>query len=289
MSGSFTFDHAVIIVHDLETAIANYKALGFTTINGGEHADGRSHNALIVFMDGSYLELFAPTRRRTMRWLSLLGKVNLLDGFLSGYPAIATRFMRNVAIGEGLADYALLSQNIQKDSDSVRNRGLHVDGPFPGGRSLPDGRKLAWNFALPTGDGLPFLLADETIRPLRVPDIVENTTHENGVTGVAGVVVAVRNIDEHLRQYTALLGVGPSDVGSPIPDVRIADFTLDNTTVTLMQPTGIEGLLREHLSYRGESPYALRLHTGVSGQVKLLDLEQTHGARLELCGTGNCP
>ncbi len=282
MSGSFTFDHAVIIVHDLEAAMANYRKLGFTTIYGGEHADGKSHNALIVFMDGSYLELFAPTRIRTMRWLSLLEKVNLLDGLLSGYPAITARFMRNVAIGEGLADYALLSKNIQNDSDGVRNRGLHVDGPFPGGRSRPDGRKLAWKFVIPSGKGMPFFLADETIRPLRVPDIAENTKHENGVTGVAGVVVVVRNINEHLRQYTALLGMGPSDVGSPIPDVQIADFTLDNTTLTLMQPTGIEGLLREHLSYRGESPYALRLHTGVSGKAQLLDLEQAHSARLEL-------
>ena len=52
-------DHIVILVHDLEAAVRDYTALGFTVVPGGEHADGRSRNALIAFADGSYLELIA--------------------------------------------------------------------------------------------------------------------------------------------------------------------------------------------------------------------------------------
>ena len=52
-------DHIVILVTDLQTAIDDYRALGFTVTFGGEHADGNTHNALVPFADGSYFELIA--------------------------------------------------------------------------------------------------------------------------------------------------------------------------------------------------------------------------------------
>ncbi len=55
------FDHFVIAVHDLAKTAADYRALGFKVIDGGEHADGKSRNALIAFRDGVYLELIAFT------------------------------------------------------------------------------------------------------------------------------------------------------------------------------------------------------------------------------------
>ena len=51
-------DHLVVVVPDLDTAIANYTALGFTVVPGGRHPIG-SHNALIAFEDGAYIELLA--------------------------------------------------------------------------------------------------------------------------------------------------------------------------------------------------------------------------------------
>src|SRR5699024_1194283 len=54
-----SIDHIVILVHDLEATVRDYGALGFTVVPGGEHADGRSRNALVAFSDGSYLELIA--------------------------------------------------------------------------------------------------------------------------------------------------------------------------------------------------------------------------------------
>ena len=56
---SLQLDHLVILVRDLESAIADYTALGFTVQRGGTHADGATHNALVGFADGSYLELIA--------------------------------------------------------------------------------------------------------------------------------------------------------------------------------------------------------------------------------------
>ena len=61
-----SIDHIVILVRNLEEAIADYTALGFTVTPGGVHADGATHNALVPFDDGSYLELIAFTVREVV-------------------------------------------------------------------------------------------------------------------------------------------------------------------------------------------------------------------------------
>src|SRR3990170_2591942 len=55
------FDHAILAVQDLQATRADFHELGFTSIYGGRHRGGLTHNALIAFADGSYLELMAPT------------------------------------------------------------------------------------------------------------------------------------------------------------------------------------------------------------------------------------
>ena len=70
-------DHAVIAVADLAAAMADYEALGFTVRFGGEHPGRRTHNALIYFADGSYLELIAerlelpPTDDERENWIRM--------------------------------------------------------------------------------------------------------------------------------------------------------------------------------------------------------------------------
>ena len=51
-------DHIVIAVPDLDVARKSYEALGFTVVPGGRHPVG-THNALIAFADGAYVELIA--------------------------------------------------------------------------------------------------------------------------------------------------------------------------------------------------------------------------------------
>ena len=79
-------DHIVIAVADLDRAMVDYRALGFQVLPGGQHPGRTSHNALVVFADGAYLELIA--------WRA---------------PAPEERWYRTLsAHGEGLVDYALL-------------------------------------------------------------------------------------------------------------------------------------------------------------------------------------
>jgi hypothetical protein len=215
----FRFDHAVLLVSDLVAAAADFARLGFTVAPGGEHAGGASHNALIVFADGGYLELIAfrhvpPPAERT--------------GF-------QRRFLRFGAGHEGLVDFALLPPDLDRALERARRGGIEIDGPIDGGRVRPDGERIAWRLAVPEGVDLPFLCADVTPRALRVPADTELRTHANGASGVAAVEVGVRDLHASIARNRALFGMDE----------------LSGTTIVL-RPASADGLQR--LRLRGADP-----------------------------------
>src|SRR5689334_16707634 len=185
-------DHIVILVSDLAAAVADYITLGFTVTPGGEHTGGATHNALVIFADDTYLELIA---------------------FKRADPG--HRWWPHVAAGEGLIDFALLPGAIEQDIADARARGLAVEGPTPGGRLRPDGQQVAWQLGSPPTLDLLFLCGDVTPRELRVP-LGAARQHANGVTGVAGLSVAVTELPASVERYRALLGRGPVE-GLPAP------------------------------------------------------------------------
>src|SRR5438045_2309113 len=179
-------DHVVILVNDLEAASADYAGLGFTVIPGGEHADGTTHNALIAFADGAYLELIAFRR-----------------------PAPDGHIFRPAEEGwEGIVAFALLPSNIRDVIEAARDRGLEIEGPREGGRVRPDGQRVSWEIGRPDAHDLPFLCADVTPRDLRVPGGAARQ-HPNGVVGITGVCVAVSHLAASVERYRALLGAEP--------------------------------------------------------------------------------
>lgn len=262
---SLTLDHIVIRVNDLERVIADYTALGFTVQRGGTHADGVTHNALVGFADGSYLELIAflhPAPER--RWWSL-GEQH----------------------GEGYVDFALLPHNVSAVVDAARARGLDYEGPLPGGRLRPDGAKLVWELGRPATPDLPFLCGDVTPRHLRVRE-GEVREHANGVQGIASVTVAVRDIETSLARYRALLGLVQAPAPATLAGVGIASAVVPvgDATVVLVSPLPDSQLpaaldLEHHLATRGEGVLGLTLSSTVATPASL-PLEQTHGARISV-------
>jgi hypothetical protein len=157
--------------------------------------------------------------------------------------------------------------------------------------------------------GLPFLCGDVTPRALRVPG-GESCEHANGTTGIAGVTVAVDDIETSSQHYRALLTMGAQPYGRPyyatpptrftIPETgaRMAIFPAGRAMVTLAEPsrasresaeaedtldvdTGVISLSQQ-LVFRGDGPYALTLYTRSGGDAGVLDSTLTHGVRLEL-------
>ena len=193
-------DHVVIAVGDLARAMDEYRAQGFNVLAGGRHPGRTSHNALVVFEDGAYLELIAwPEPGPAERWYNVLQEH-----------------------GEGLMDFALLPGDVTIAIEEARARGLTMQGPFDGSRVRPDGRELRWQTARQTTFDLPFLCGDVTPRSWRVPT-GDARRHANGATGIASLTITVHDMMVSIGRYEALLGRkldGPA-------------FTLGGTQLTL--------------------------------------------------------
>jgi catechol 2,3-dioxygenase-like lactoylglutathione lyase family enzyme len=249
---AFALDHVVIAVSDLEAAMADYRALGFTVVVGGSHPGRTSHNALVVFEDGSYLELIA--------WKS---------------PNPAERWcVEHAKHGDGLMDFALLPDDTAAAIAAASARGLHLNGPIDGGRKRPDGAELKWRTGRQETFDLPFLCGDVTPRALRVPE-GEVRRHPNGVTGIATVAVAVRDLDESIARYRALLGgenAAEAACTVAAAALRTAVVRVGATDIVLASPEGGSGetafgkRVGDRLAARGEGPVSmtLRLSPGAS-------------------------
>ena len=174
MTTHFSIDHIVIMVDNLAVAFEDYTALGFTVLEGGLHQANPTHNALVVFEDGVYLEIIAlrpgeedaPQSSRLQKWAR-------------GRP--------------GLVDLALLPGDIEADIRAARARGVEIEDAAPGGRLSPDGRQIAWKSANLHGDGLPFFCADVTPSAWRVPE-GNIRQHANGAVSRTGRMNASRKV-----------------------------------------------------------------------------------------------
>jgi hypothetical protein len=275
-------DHIVIVDRDLDVMVQQAESLGFTVVPGGEHAGGMTHNALIAFRDGSYIELIAfidPDQRSTHRWWPRLWK------------------------GGGLVDFALLCADLEAEADAIRARGLELPDVVENGRLRPDGQRLEWRQAFPqqvVGEsGLPFLIEDVTPRSLRVPHEPDQVTHRNGVTGIAGVTLLV---DDLVRASGALADITGHEVTQREPEVpgarhqarvEIGDELGQWIAVAVPDMAIREGfdeaaLPARYLEKYGLGPFSAVLTTGSSpaelgptaGQA--IDVELLAGSRLRI-------
>jgi hypothetical protein len=173
-------DHVVLVVLDLDEAMRAHRERGFTVTPGGEHAGGLTHNALIGFADGSYLELLA------------FHNVDVARGKHSWQP-IAAR-------GGGWADFALSTGDINADAAALAD--LLVRPVESGGRTRPDGAAVNWKLAR-LRSPLPFLIEDVTPRTTRVPH-GDSATHTNGITRIAQVVIGTADVARARSDYERL-------------------------------------------------------------------------------------
>ena len=215
---TFSIDHAVIFVEDLNEATADFERVGFRVTPGGTHAGGLTKNALIALADGTYLELLAFTVPVTPKnCAQLMGEQR---------TAMDRRFLPRGAEGEGFRDFALGTIRLRDAIDSANASGLLVEGPFPGRRVRPDGTEVAWLLGCPRDPELPFLIEDTTNRDLRVPG-GKATRHPNGVIGLSEIVVHVDDFDGAVDRYGRLL----RSQADKTEDAAV--FHLDNGHITL--------------------------------------------------------
>lgn len=249
-------DHLVILVRNLDRAIRDYERLGFVVTPGGEHADGLTRNALIPFLDGSYLELVAfvdPEDPRDNVW---------------GWRRFLTT--------GGLIDYCVASDDLHSDARRLAERGFGVEGPTEGGRRLPDGAEIRWRVARVRQEGrlLPFLIEDLTPRIRRVPG-GPRAEHSNGAMGIARLELAAADAVRAMRTLAALLGERE-------PAGRLS---LGASTLSPVSPER-DAAAGRRLATSGPGPLAVDLLSGGTARTPALDSDLSHGARVRIVGPG---
>ena len=251
-------DHIVIAVPDLAAASKSYADLGFTVVPGGRHPVG-THNALIAFTDGSYIELIAfyePNPQHKW-WQPLKG-------------------------GGGLVDFCMQTDDLLADTAAFRRAGVPIDDPSPLSRVRPDGYELKWVLSIPRVGFravAPFLIQDHTPREERVPG---DHRHANGVIGIGTLTVAVDDVPRVRGWYAQVLGRSGDDAARDDLEASGARFTIGPHALEFVQPHRASSPLTGWLKTRGSSPYAATLRT--TGASRSLDPATTFGARLRLEG-----
>jgi catechol 2,3-dioxygenase-like lactoylglutathione lyase family enzyme len=228
-------DHVVILVNNLAEAVQDYTARDFTVTPGGEHTHGNTHNALVCFADGAYLELlaFKTPERTEHRW----------DRYRD-FPCII--------------DYCLGYDSAEAAVNAVNARGLNYRYTGESGRVRPDGVQLRWRSGTPATPerGLPFMIDDVTPRELRVPSGAARQ-HANGVTGVAQLEVLVSDLAQARQDFTALVGMDGQIVSGALL------FDANGVTLRVVVPAS-HTHEAQLLNARGAGPWQLTLQQGDS-------------------------
>ncbi|HLI50533.1 MAG TPA: VOC family protein [Thermomicrobiaceae bacterium] len=265
MASSFNrIDHIVILAENLDRAIATYRRLGFTVTPGGAHPGG-THNALVPFQDGTYLELIAfqePERSvqaSEHRW----------------YPYLST--------GGGIIDFCLDVDDVAAAVGEIGARGLDYRGPVPGARTRLDGAQVSWRLGQPpldrTGE-LPFFIDDITERAVRVPGD-EAAIHANGVVGVRAIVIAVRDLAEATDLYGKLLDQPtPPHAAEEAHTADAVIYRVGDQQIMLAYPSGPDSPLVERIQRRGDGPYEIVMLAEGLEEERLIGPEEADGARI---------
>jgi catechol 2,3-dioxygenase-like lactoylglutathione lyase family enzyme len=258
-------DHLVIVVPDLSTAIRDYTELGFNVVEGGLHPVG-THNGLISFSDGAYIELIAFYK-----------------------PNVNHRWWQPLQQGGGLVDFCVGTDDLISDTAAFRSAGVDIADPTPQSRRRPDGYELHWIFSLARAAHrgvVPFIIEDITPREERIP---RATPHPNEVTGIASVTIAVNNLQEVRHWYAESLRQEGKEIAREDLGAVGVGFAVGPHTIEVMSPipgsSGNDQLepLHEWLERWGPSPYSGTMHSLVHPR-EPLDTSKSHNALLFLVG-----
>lgn len=249
-------DHATLAGDDRQRLEAVAADLGFDPVYGGAHANGETEMSLVVFPDGSYLELIAP----------------LPDG---NEP---TRWADHLRDTVSPCAWALPAPDIDATAAAAAANGVEVQGPIDGGRERTDGTDVRWRFAFlgpgEPGAVLPFLIDDETPREYRVPE--ENVTEAVG--GLARTLVCVSDPDPVVDRFERALG---ATVGRTLSDETLdaSVHLLDGVAGALLEPES--GPLRSRLDRYGDCVCGFLFEEGTGVPAERVGTSEWDGSTVE--------
>ena len=243
-------DHLILLLSPADFKdVPAWLGDNFHIIEGGTHSQGTSHNKLIIFQDGTYLELFS--------WVQ--PPPNEVAPY-ADFPSWADK------PESCLIDFALTGDDAHGKYNEVKARlkelllngeqlNVTYNEPAAGGRRRKDGKELRWVTTRPRrltaqddaeDPQVPFFCHDISPRELRVPYTEGSSdswpaivTHPCGAIGVAGLTVAApaTQIESFVKLYEAILGSRSNlETVNGIPTYR---FTMASPEQALQNPDQI--------------------------------------------------
>lgn len=255
--GDLLYDHAVVAGRDLDTLVETFAGVGLKPEYGGEHTHDVTHNSLLGFDDGSYVELISATEA----------------------DAEPSRRRDFIAGDAGPCGWALETDDVQAVAERMRERGVEVELSEPHQREAPDGRVAKWQLAYlgegEPGSSLPFVIEDRSPRENRISPSPSVSGTE--VTGVAATVVCVPDLDEGVERYRQAFDLpSPERQTAPAFGAELAGFP--ETALVLATPAdgGGGAWLANRLDAFGTLPCAVLLGaTDLSAAFDRLDIEES--------------
>ncbi|KAK6382944.1 hypothetical protein LTS17_003614 [Exophiala oligosperma] len=286
----YSHDHVILLLstHDFENLPA-WLSDNFNVIEGGTHAGGSSRNKLIIFADGTYIELlnWITEPKEFFDWASK--SPGLID-FALTTPQTAQE--THAAVTKRL-------ESAGGDGDGDGGLGIRFKQPLFGGRKRKDGQQCEWYVTKPMVDNeapnvpkpidryfptgrldTPFFCHDVTDRNLRVPYTDTSiSTHPCGAKGIMSVDVVVPEprIKNYMKLYSSVTGADAKVHGGfrYLPNTNVS-FALSSPNEKAMEGVkdriGIElhaprdGEDEAWLKERGVGIREIRLYVPAAGE-----------------------
>lgn len=281
---NWRFDHIVIVVDNVNKASADFTQLGFTVSPATKMNNPFFSRATIPLPDGTYIELLGPKQINMISELKTLKMQNRLNLFTDNLNAIETRMANHIAQGEGIADFAFYDYKLDLNSFIIEmdDQGVNLLGPVPMKSVNAGNRKILWDVAVPESESLPLFISDITPRALRTN--IKIDAHKNGVTGIARITIAVKDIEEAGKIYQEILGAAPvkNPTYTPPENVKIAVFKMGAIDIILAQPIDKNGPLFDYLNEHGDGPYRIAFYTNNKSLAGKLNPSLTHKTDIKL-------
>ncbi len=238
-------DHVTLAGPSLVDLRRRVQASGLPTEYGGPHSNGVTHMDLLGFLDGSYLEL-----------------ISKVEGSRDFSPLWNTAIERS----GGPCAWAVRVEDIDAEVNRLRGRGVPVAGPEPYFRERPDGQRVEWRLAFPgegdPGSVLPFLIEDTTPRARRTmpSTVLESWAADDvspcRVTGVAAVVLAVRDIEATIGLFRLAYDVPPPRFHAGVAAFDEIPVILETVVAALdaTEEAGVSRSITARLTEFGDAP-----------------------------------
>ncbi|MFJ8235734.1 VOC family protein [Ureibacillus sp. NPDC094379] len=261
---SLQFDHIVHYVFAPKDITRELSDVGIQNRYGGEHDKGGTFNTLSYF---------------GLKYIEYLG-IKDDQSFEENIPNIEKYSLLSNIVGrrgqEGFITMALRSHNLHDLANSLREKGVTANGPFPLSRKTPEGTILSWELLYAGVNDLeiplPFFIDWGVTDEERRKDLIEVghiTNHPKGNLEISTVIFAVSSFEKSFEKWKTYLSLEEIEFESHFNEkVECRTLALGDTNLQFVKPIG-EGPIQSFISEQGPGIYQLQF-SGVHEQKDIM-------------------